>query len=152
MFKSVLVATDGSNVSEAAIQQAIDLAISMGATLRVVTVTPRMPVVAPFEATLGFSEKKHREGAAANARKILAHAEEMAKAAGIAIETHHVPDAKAADGVLETAKRFDADLIVIGSHHRRGLKRVLLGSQASHIASRAKVPVLVCPADAKDAE
>ena len=152
MFKSILIATDGSIVSDEALSQAIDLAQSMGAKLTVVTITPPMPVVAPFEVTIGLSKEKHEEGAKVTAEKILKAAVEVAAAKSVTAETVHVANKEAADGVLEAAAQTGADLVVVGSHSRRGLKRVVLGSQASKIASRAKIPVMVCPADASTAD
>ena len=85
--------------------------------------------------------KKDREDAA---QKILQPALEAAHAADVAdVQTHHVLDRYAADGIIDTAKACNSDLVVMTSHGRRGVTRVLLGSQTSEVLARSTVPVLV---------
>jgi nucleotide-binding universal stress UspA family protein len=78
-----------------------------------------------------------------SARKTLAAAAATAKSAGVANETLHVRDQAAADGVIATAKDKGCDLIVVGTHGRRGLNRLILGSQAQAILHHSQGPVLV---------
>ena len=68
----------------------------------------------------------------------------MAAEIGVSCETLHVKDRRPAEGIIETAKAKDCDLIVMGSHGRRGISRLVLGSQASEVVSHSTVPVLVC--------
>ncbi len=63
---------------------------------------------------------------------------------GIACDTLHVKDRVPAEGIVETAKARSCDLIVMSSHGRRGLSRVLLGSQANNVVTHSSVPVLIC--------
>ena len=85
--------------------------------------------------------KQDREDAA---QKILQPALAAATAAGVANpKTHHVLDRYAADGIIETAASCNSDLIVMTSHGRRGVSRVLLGSQTAEVLARSPVPVLV---------
>jgi nucleotide-binding universal stress UspA family protein len=78
-----------------------------------------------------------------SAERALSAAAAIAKTAGIAAETLHVRDSAAAEGVVATAKERGSDLIVAGTHGRRGLNRLFLGSQAQKILQLSEVPVLV---------
>jgi nucleotide-binding universal stress UspA family protein len=78
-----------------------------------------------------------------HARKILDEAQGMAEQIGISAELLHVPDAFPATTIIETAKSRGCDLIVMGSHGRRGLRKLFLGSQTSEVLADGSVPVLV---------
>ena len=67
----------------------------------------------------------------------------MAKAAGVSCETVHVKDQHPAEGIIAAAKDKACDLIVMASHGRRGLGRLLLGSQANEVLTHSKVPALI---------
>jgi nucleotide-binding universal stress UspA family protein len=71
-------------------------------------------------------------------------AEAAARRAGVACETLHVKDKFAAAGIIETARDHGCDMIVMSSHGRRGLTRLLLGSQANKVVTLSTVPVLIC--------
>ena len=77
------------------------------------------------------------------AKSILQRALETAKAGGVSADTAYVSDSFPADGLIDTAKSVGADLIVMGSHGRRGLGRLLLGSQTSNVLAHTTIPVLV---------
>jgi nucleotide-binding universal stress UspA family protein len=83
-----------------------------------------------------------RMSAAAN--RILFGVSEAARKLGVSCATLHAKDRHPADGIIETAKERGCDLIVMASHGRRGLSRVLLGSQATKVVTLSTVPVLVC--------
>ena len=69
---------------------------------------------------------------------------EEVRAAGVAgVTGHHVLDRYAADGIIDTAVACGSDLLVISSHGRRGMSRVLLGSQTTEVLARSTMPVLV---------
>jgi nucleotide-binding universal stress UspA family protein len=78
-----------------------------------------------------------------HAGKMLDEVRAMADQIGISVELLHVPDAHPATAIIETAKSGGCDLIVMGSHGRRGLKKLLLGSQASEVLLNGSVPVLI---------
>ena len=147
MFKSILVATDGSELATKALDVALDLARPNGASLTILTATDPVstgigsggfgtidagPIVARLE-----------EAYAAEAADLLAKARHRAQDAGIAAQILHLPRHRPADGILETAAARSCDLIVMGSHGRRGLNRLLLGSQAAEVLARATIPVLI---------
>ena len=148
MFHNILIATDGSELGDKALAAALNLGKGSGGKVTVLTVTD--PVTSMVGGTGGFGQidagpliNKLEEGYRETAGKVLAAAQQQAQALGTAVETLHLPDHLAADGIIQTAEQRGADLIVMGSHGRRGLGRLLLGSQAAEVLARAKVPVLV---------
>jgi len=78
-----------------------------------------------------------------SAQEILTPAKATADAQGITANTVHVLDRYAADGIIDTATERHSDLIVMTSHGRRGVTRVLLGSQTAEVLARSTIPVLV---------
>lgn len=146
MYKNILVATDGSELADRAVDHAIRLAKSVQATVVVVTVTEMWsPLNAAGEAELGNAEavRYYEDSAKQSADTILKRTSELAASMGVAAEIRHVSDRRPAEGILETAKLEDCDLIVMASHGRRGLQKVLMGSQASEVVSLSDRPVLV---------
>lgn len=144
MYKSLLIATDGSELGQKAVGQGLSLARALGAKALVVTVTEPWPAYVSSEVAISYPIEEYDKNAASNAAVILAGAVEVARKAGIACETLHVKDQHAAEGIVETAKRLGCDLIVMASHGRRGVSRLLLGSQANKVVTLSPVPVLIC--------
>jgi nucleotide-binding universal stress UspA family protein len=148
MFHNILIATDGSELGDKALAAALNLGKGSGGKVTVLTVTD--PVTSMVGGTGGFGQidagpliNKLEESYRETAGKVLTAAQQQAQALGTAVETLHLPDHLAADGIIQTVEQRGADLIVMGSHGRRGLGRLLLGSQAAEVLARAKVPVLV---------
>jgi nucleotide-binding universal stress UspA family protein len=149
MYERILVPVDGSPTSNEGLAEAIKLAKLTGARLLLlhavdlaaVAVTPEAAAVSPtlFDAM--------REGG----EQILAQAKRAAEDAGITIESALLDtlSARVSDLVVEQAVKWRADLIVIGTHGRRGVGRLLLGSDAEQIVRTAPVPVLLVRAPAK---
>jgi nucleotide-binding universal stress UspA family protein len=96
------------------------------------------------EAAIGFPFEEYEKAMAGNATEILSKATEAASKAGVSCSTVHVKERHPADGILETAKARSCDLIVMASHGRRGLTRLLLGSQAHNVVTHSAIPVLIC--------
>jgi nucleotide-binding universal stress UspA family protein len=144
MFKNVLIAIDGSDLAEKALSTGLTLAKSLGAKVTVATVTEPWVDLVSGEATLAFPFDDYQKVMAANAAEILGKAEQTARSIGVSISPVHVKERHPAEGILETATSTGADLIVVASHGRRGLKRILLGSQANQVVTHSAVPVLVC--------
>lgn len=147
MFKKLLVATDGSELGDKAIETAIAMAKSGGATITLLTATD--PVTTGIGAggfgtiEAGSIIAKLEETYAEQAKALLDAAKNKVESAGIAVETLHAPRTTAADAIIATAEAKGSDLIVMGSHGRRGLRRLLLGSQAAEVLSRSTIPVLI---------
>lgn len=146
MFKHILIATDGSELARKASDAGLELARSLGARVTVVKVTePLDPVViaAAMERGVSNVEAVYAERAAAKAEELLRAIGAAAQAKGVICDTVHVTDKSPAEGIVDTAKQRGCDLIVMASHGRRGLSRLLLGSQASKVATLSSVPVLI---------
>jgi nucleotide-binding universal stress UspA family protein len=146
MYKHILIATDGSELASKAEAAGLTLAKQLGAKATAVTVTEpwdAISMAALAERNLPNPVADYEEGVAATANRILAAATEAAKKAGVACTTVHVKDKHPAESIIETAKERGCDLIVMASHGRRGISRMLLGSQATKVVVLSPVPVLI---------
>jgi nucleotide-binding universal stress UspA family protein len=144
MFKHVLIATDGSELADKAVDQGLGLAAKLGAKVTLLTVTLPWVSTASGEWPLVFPIEDYERAAAATAQRILGAAAARAKAAKVACDTVHVKDQYAAEGIVEEAKNRNCDLIVMASHGRRGVARLILGSEATRVSTHSPVPVLIC--------
>ncbi len=145
MFKNILVPTDGSGFSRNAAKHAVALAKATGAT------------ITGFHAAPGYTSQvfqdyvppdfMFREEYAANAKKVaqrhLDAVQKLAEAAGVKFTGHFVFDDAPADAIVQAAKKYRCDGIVMGSHGRTGIARLLLGSQTQKVLASTKVPVTV---------
>ncbi|MGV3650390.1 MAG: universal stress protein [Devosia sp.] len=147
MYSRILVATDGSELAEKGLDQALALAKALNADLTVLTATePTVMVGTGAGMAWTSSAEVMDELIRANkeqASAILSAAKRKAEAAGIACKTIHVADSYAGDAIIDTAESQGQNLIVMASHGRRGLGRLVMGSQASDVLSRSKIPVLI---------
>lgn len=147
MFKRILVAVDASETSDLALHAAIGLASEQQASMRIVHVvdTTNLNMGADFVVT----EPPVLEGFIRNGQSILSKAEMSATAAGVAVETNLINietlNQRVAEAIASDADAWPADLIVVGTHGRRGLTRLFLGSVAEGIARVATKPVLLIP-------
>lgn len=147
MFKHVLIATDGSELAGKAVAHGLALARQLEAKATAVTVTEpwdALSMAALAERGLPNPVADYEERMAAAGNRILWAVSEAAKQQKQPCATLYVKDRYPADGILETAKSRACDLIVMASHGRRGLSKLLLGSQASKVVTLSPVPVLVC--------
>jgi len=146
MYRNILIATDGSELAGKAIDHGIMVAKGTGATIVFVTVTETWSAIemgAEWTQVSPNPIEQYEEIAAKRAQEILAGARTAAEKAGVRCETVHVPDQHPAEGILETAYEKGCDLIVMASHGRRGLGRLVLGSQTTEVLAYSKLPVLV---------
>jgi nucleotide-binding universal stress UspA family protein len=144
MYTHILIATDGSELASKAVSTGIALAKVLNLKVTIVTVTEPWHAVVTGEAALGFPRQEYETSGAASARRILTEASDIAGKSGVDCALVHVPDQYPSDGILDAAKRDGCDLIVMASHGRRGLTRLLLGSQAVRVLTHSAVPVLIC--------
>jgi nucleotide-binding universal stress UspA family protein len=143
LYKHILIATDGSELAGKAVSAGLTLAKALGAKVTAVNATEPWTAMVTGEAALAFPIEEYERSSAENAAKILSEVTDAAKKQGIACDTVHVNDFPA-EAIIETVKAKGCDLIVMSSHGRRGLARVLLGSQAMRVLTLSTVPVLIC--------
>ncbi len=144
MYKHILIATDGSELAQKAVGQGLALARALDAKVLAITVTEPWASVVSGEMTFAFPVDEYEKNAAANASTVLASATDIARKVGVTCETLHVKDRYPADGIVETAKAHGCDLIIMASHGRRGVSRMLLGSEANKVVALSTMPVLIC--------
>lgn len=147
MYSKILVALDGSDTSLHALQQAIELARNLSATLRIVHVVDMNWL--PLGPELAIDIEAISAVRRSAGEKILAAARETAQKAGLEAESTlmetETPTQHVAETIAKEASRWPADLVVLGTHGRRGFERMLLGSIAEGMARRSPVPVLLIP-------
>ena len=148
MYANILLSTDGSDVAGKGVRHGIALAKALNAKVTIITVTEALPVDYGSGHASGWipSQQEVDSFDAAceeHAGKVLVEARAMAEQIGISAELLHVPNAYPAPAIIETAKSRGCDLIVMASHGRRGIRKLLLGSQTSEVLVNGSVPVLV---------
>lgn len=144
MYSHILIATDGSDLANKGVEQGLALAKALGAKATVLTATEPFPVI--YGRTWNPTPEAAQSFDAANERaangvfeKVQARADEL----GVTINIVHVPATPASTAILEKSADLNCDLIVMASHGRTGLNKLILGSQAQIVLSASKVPVLV---------
>ena len=146
MYKKILIATDGSDLANRAVTHALKLASELRLPVVIVTVTQLWSAMElAHEARMGKSDPvgHFEELAAASARTILDAAAKQAVAYNVTCEIVHMPDQNPAEGIIAVANQKECDLIVMASHGRRGVDRILLGSQVNEVLAHTKIPTLV---------
>lgn len=150
MFKQILVPVDGSEPSNHALDTAISLAKHSGARIRLVHVVDQAAYL--MGDASGVSTGEFFSAVRDAGMRVLEQGKAAVEAAGLAVD-HLLIDRAAVrlgDAVAEAAVQWGADLIVVGTHGRRGPSRLLLGSGAEQIIRLSPVRVLVTPARAAD--
>jgi nucleotide-binding universal stress UspA family protein len=146
MYRHILAATDGSDSANKAVRHAAALAKATGARLTIVNVTQMwssLDIAHAAEAGVQNPVGEYEAMAAKSAERVLAAAKALAAADGTTCDTVHIQDRAPAEGIIAAAKDKGCDLIVMATHGRRGLGRLLLGSQAAEVLSTSTVPVLI---------
>ena len=145
MYKRILVATDGSKLSRQAVTTAIDLAALAGAELVALKVVPRYPK-SYFEGSVPLSmeeltriEKQWTE----EGQSVVDAVRDEALERGVKTKSVTVKSDLIAEAIIAAAKKHKVELIVMASHGRRGLKRLLLGSETQQVLTHSHIPVLV---------
>jgi len=145
MFRNILVPTDGSTLANKAIKVAARLAGEQKARVTALYVAPPYnPRVAEDIAVVHFtSPRAYEEQARAGARRHLQAVEKAAAAAGVRCEAVLAFNDFPFEEIVRTAKRKKCDLVCMASHGRRGISRLLLGSETAKVLAHSPVPVLV---------
>ena len=143
MYKRILVPIDGSPTAAAGLREAIRLASgNKGTAIRLLHVMNPLPVMSGMEAVITDQLLDSLE---AFGRKILKNAVAQAARAGIRAQTVFQKrfSGGAADAIVSEARKWKADVIIMGTHGRRGLTRVVMGSDAESVVRTSPVPVLL---------
>ena len=146
MYRRILVPVDGSAASMMGLGHAIELAKDQSARLRVLNVVDDL-IMAPMmmEPSSAADLTYILDSLRADGQKVLSKAAAVAAKSGVKAETAQVESRgqNVSDVILADARRSRADVIVMGTHGRRGLNRLLLGSDAERVLREAPVPVLL---------
>jgi len=144
MFKHILLGTDGSAASEHAATLAVGLARTHGARLTALYVVDPYPYLGIGETNpMGF--QAYMAAAQQHAAQAHAKVEALCKRSDppVNLEVRLVEDVTAMRGIVDMAQETQADLVVVGSHGRTGISRLMLGSVAAQVVAHSPVPVLV---------
>jgi nucleotide-binding universal stress UspA family protein len=145
MYKHILVATDGSKLSNRAVAQAIDLAQSLGATLTAFYASPDYPMPA-YSDGMAYEPVSRKEYAAQckkEAARVLDPVALKAESAGLEFNAAHAVASAPWEAILAAARKNKCEAIVMASHGRRGVTALLLGSETQKVLAHSKLPVLV---------
>jgi nucleotide-binding universal stress UspA family protein len=143
MFKHILIASDGSELSQKTLTSGIAFARSIGARITVVTSSPPFHIVAVQPLMVTDTREVYAAHAEAAARARLKPAEDAARAAEVRCETIHVFNDHPYQAIIETAQSKGCDVILMASHGRKGVGAALLGSETQKVLTHCKLPVLV---------
>lgn len=142
MFQRILFATDGSAASDNAAKFAVDLARVHGAALTSVYVVDPYPYLGIGESNpLGF--QAYMSAAQQHAGEAQDKVRALCEKAGVPFQSRIVEDMTAVSGIMQAVRQNEADLLVVGSHGRTGVARLVLGSVATKVIAESPVPVLV---------
>jgi nucleotide-binding universal stress UspA family protein len=145
MYKRILVATDGSKLSKKAVDDAIALAASLGAELVALKVVPRYPQ-SYFEGAIPLSSQdvaRVEQQWTDEGHAVVEAVKHAGAAQGVKVKPVIARSDVVSDALIAAAKKHKADLIVMASHGRKGVKRLLLGSETQQVLTHSEIPVLV---------
>lgn len=151
MYKHILIATDGSELAEKGLEQGLQLAYQLGGKpackVTVLTVTEPFPMMATASSAGWIASPKdieiYNDNQQRLAQDVLKNAGEKAAETGVSVELKHISDRWPAEAIIEYSQNSDVDLIVMTSHGRRGIGRLLLGSQTSEVLAHTKTAILI---------
>lgn len=143
MYERILVPVDGSDASRAGLNEALNLAGEHQSSLRLVHVVDDLITMPVYEGAMfagELIEQLRKQG-----RQLLDECAQLARKKGLNVDTVLTERVGGQAGVLiiEQAQNWPAELIVMGTHGRRGLKRIVLGSDAEYVVRHTNVPVLL---------
>jgi nucleotide-binding universal stress UspA family protein len=145
MYEKILVATDGSTLSKKAVSSAVALAALTGASLVALKVVPRYPQsyfeggLALQAAEVGRIEKQWAD----EGQAVVDEVKKMAELQGVKTRALTLKSDIVSDAIISAARKHKCDLIVMASHGRKGVKRLLLGSETHQVLTHSHIPVLV---------
>jgi len=147
MYQRILIPTDGSEVASKAVAQGLALAKALDASVIVLIALESFQVsyfaVAGDATNLSAAMDGFAQASARHATQVLAEARTAAEAAGVPVETVQGESDRPHEAIIATAEAQRADLIVMGSHGRRGMAALMIGSQTTRVLTSSTIPVLV---------
>jgi nucleotide-binding universal stress UspA family protein len=143
MFKHILLPTDGSRQSEIAVFNGIELARQHGARVTAIHVMPEFHLLSYRAAAIDESHDHFAQDAQAHAQRHLDFVRRTAAEAKVECSTVAELSDHPHDAICKAAHRLGCDLIVMASHGKRSLARLLLGSETQRVLAHSEVPVLV---------
>ena len=145
MYQRILVPTDGSPLSRKAMRSAVALAAALGAELVALNVVPRYPLslVEGALEVIPRDAKRIEKEWEAHGQALADDVGRAAEKAGVKARAITVRSNLVAEAILAAARKNKCDLVVMASHGRKGIKRLLLGSETLHVLTHGEVPVLV---------
>lgn len=143
MFKHLLLPTDGSQLSEAAIHKGVQFAKSINAKVTGFYVLPEFHLFTYRTEMLEDTKEQFARDSRAHAEQFLAVIEKAAKAAGVACDTAFATSDHPHEAIIQAAAEKGCDLIVMASHGRKGVQGILLGSETHKVLTHSTLPVLV---------
>jgi nucleotide-binding universal stress UspA family protein len=143
MFKHILLPTDGSELSEIAVDNGIRCARDIHARVTGFHVVPEFHVITYQVEMIEDTRERFAEHCKAHAAEYLAAIEKKAEAAGVSCATAYVTSDRPYEAIIRAAEERGCDLILMASHGRSGVKGILLGSETMKVLTHSRIPVLV---------
>jgi nucleotide-binding universal stress UspA family protein len=142
MFQHILVPVDGSETAQMAVDKATALAKAFGSQVTVIYVIDPYPFTG-VGTDFAYGQAEYLNAATAEANEAVKNAKQSFADSGVNVDTSVVEAHTAWRGIVEAGESLQADLIVMGSHGRNALEKLVLGSVAQAVLSHTKLPVLV---------
>lgn len=143
MYKHILIPTDGSKLSEKAIDHGIALAKALNAKVTAITVSKPFHIFALDPSAVTDTPEQYKKHVASFSAKYLKAAKDAATAAGVSCDEVHVEHEHPYEVIIDTARNRKCDAIVMASHGRRGISAVVLGSETVKVLTHSTIPVVV---------
>jgi len=144
MYKHILIPTDGSELSDKAVREGIDLAMSVKARVTVFTASPPFRAFATDATVSVDTRDTYTAGAEERAAARLKAGLDYANAKGVQARVQHVFAERPYEAIIAAASKEGCDLVCMASHGRKGIAGLLVGSETNKVLTHSKVPVLVC--------
>jgi nucleotide-binding universal stress UspA family protein len=142
MFNTLLVPVDGSETSKSAVEAAIAMARAFGSVVHLISVIDDY-AFAGVGLDFAYGQAEYLMAATAESKACLKAASDRFESFGIRAVSSAVEGKAVYRAILDTAVTMGADLVVMGSHGRKGVEKFVLGSVAAQVLSHAHLPVLV---------
>jgi nucleotide-binding universal stress UspA family protein len=143
MYQNILIATDGSVLSQKAVDGGIALANAIGAKITVLTVSPPFHLLTIDRDMIEDTPAAYKTRMDEHVLKILGAVASAAKAVGVAYDAIHVEHQHPYEAIIDIANSKGCDLIVMASHGRHGVSAIVLGSETVKVLTHSAIPVLV---------